>query len=169
MRNPRAWLTLAAVALVLAGIIAVRGGSPGDGAGQTPGAPADSTGATTGPRDNEGKGYVDISPERLWEIMQSEEQRRNYTVVNVHVPYEGHIPGTDRFIPYDRIDQELAQLPGDRSAPIVVYCMSGRMSEIAARRLVDLGYTDVLNLAGGMEAWRRAGYPLENRPPGTGS
>jgi len=45
---------------------------------------------------------------------------------------------------------------------VVLYCRSGRMSAIAARRLVRLGYRDVWELAGGMDAWQRQGLPLRH-------
>ena len=88
---------------------------------------------------------------------------RDVTLVNVHVLYEGEIEGTDRFIAYDGISNETAQLP-PKGDPIVVYCLTGRMSAIAAATLVDLGYRNVTDLAGGMEAWQAAGYPLVERP-----
>ena len=85
------------------------------------------------------------------------------TLINVHVPYEGELAGTDAFIAFDRIARQRNRLPHDKAAAIAVYCMSGRMSDVAARTLRDLGYTDVTELQGGMIAWHRAGYPLKNR------
>ena len=81
-------------------------------------------------------------------------------VVNVHIPYEGHIDGTDAFVPFDAID-EWDALPADRSTPIAVYCRSGNMSASASEDLIGLGYTNVVDLAGGMNAWAAAGRPLE--------
>lgn len=83
-------------------------------------------------------------------------------VINVHVPYEGRIPGTNAEIPYTDIEAQQARLPQDKSAPVVVYCMSGRMSEIAAQSLIRLGYTNVFDLSGGMLAWDGQGLPLED-------
>lgn len=41
------------------------------------------------------------------------------------------------------------------------------MSEMAAERLVELGYTQIVNLQGGMAAWEEAGLPLEtDQKPG---
>jgi len=40
------------------------------------------------------------------------------------------------------------------------------MSDIAARTLVGLGYTDVWDLAGGMDAWVAAGRQLVIKPQG---
>lgn len=89
--------------------------------------------------------------------------------VNVHVPYEGELPGTDAFVPYDRI-REWDGLPSDRDATVAVYCMSGNMSRQAAMALAEAGYTDVRDLDGGMLAWEGAGRDLVTRdasdPPG---
>jgi len=82
------------------------------------------------------------------------------TLINVHVPYEGELPGTDAFIAFDRIERQRNRLPQNKGAAIAVYCMSGRMSDVASRTLRDLGYTNVTELWGGMIAWHRAGFPV---------
>lgn len=104
-------------------------------------------------------GYERISPARLQAMLQ----RKDFTLINVHIPYAGEIRGTDAFIAYDEAAARVPrQLPNKR-AKIVVYCETGRMSAIAAEALARAGYTSVLDLAGGMAAWQQAGYPLENR------
>jgi rhodanese-related sulfurtransferase len=86
---------------------------------------------------------------------------KDFTFVNVHIPFEGNIAKTDKSIPYDQINQNLDKLPTDKNAKIVLYCRSGRMSEIAAVTLVGLGYTNIWNLSGGMVAWERAGLKID--------
>ena len=88
--------------------------------------------------------------------------RNDFFFVNVHIPYEGEIEGTDAFIPFDKIAEDLDRLPTDRSAEIVLYCRSGRMSEIAATDLAARGFTGVSHLSGGMIDWQRSGHPILN-------
>ena len=103
--------------------------------------------------------YQNIAPDALNTMLKD----KNFVLVNVHIPFAGNIAGTDLSIPYDQISaaENLSQLPADKSARIILYCRSGRISEIAAEKLVSLGYTNVWNLAGGMAAWEQAGQQLE--------
>jgi len=87
-------------------------------------------------------------------------KQKDFFFVNVHVPYEGEIKNTDAFIPYDKITDNLDKLPADKNAKIVLYCRSGRMSEIAARELSRLGYTQVSHLSDGMIDWKKNGYEI---------
>lgn len=87
-------------------------------------------------------------------------------VVNVHTPPEGRIEGTDLAIPYDRLAARAGELPGDRGTPLAVYCRSGRMSAEAVPTLVRLGFRDIVELRGGMEAWVASGRSLVDAPAG---
>jgi rhodanese-related sulfurtransferase len=101
--------------------------------------------------------YQNISVAELQAMLEE----KDFPLINVHVPFEGDLPGTDDSIPYNQITQHLDRLPADRDATIVLYCRSDRMSHEAAAELVRLGYTDVRNLSGGFIAWRAAGLPME--------
>jgi rhodanese-related sulfurtransferase len=85
---------------------------------------------------------------------------KDFTLVNVHIPYEGEIANTDVFIPYNTVEANLDQLPANKDAPIVLYCRSGNMSTQAANELVGLGFTNIMEVDGGMNAWQEAGYDL---------
>ena len=106
-----------------------------------------------------GGSYQNIAPTELNTMLKT----KDFVFVNVHIPFAGNITGTDLSIPYDQINasENLSQLPADKSAKIVLYCRSGRMSAIAAEQLVALGYTNIWNVAGGMDAWEQAGFDLE--------
>ncbi|MBI2849571.1 MAG: rhodanese-like domain-containing protein [Chloroflexi bacterium] len=89
--------------------------------------------------------------------------KKDFLLVNVHTPYAGEIKGTDLFVPYNEIEQNLVKLP-DKNAKIIVYCRSGGMSDIAAKELTRLGYINIRDVQGGMGAWEQAGYQLIDAP-----
>jgi sulfur-carrier protein adenylyltransferase/sulfurtransferase len=71
---------------------------------------------------------------------------------------QGAIPGSV-FIPRGHLEgQSGGRLP-DTSATIYVYCASGFRSAFAAKTLQDLGYTDVANVVGGFERWKKEDRP----------
>ncbi len=101
--------------------------------------------------------FTRLSPVELRDMKNNED----FPLVNVHIPFAGNIPGTDLSIPYNEIEQNLDKLPEDKDAKIVLYCLGGPMSFAAAETLVDLGYTNVSDLDGGMDAWQNAGFELK--------
>ena len=91
-------------------------------------------------------------------------ESKDFAFVNVHIPYEGEIAGTDAHIPFDEIADHLDELPA-KDEKIVLYCRSGRMSDEASRELARLGYTNVYDVTGGMQAWSRSGRSLLGTAP----
>jgi len=109
--------------------------------------------------DVNGGSYTNINSQQLNAMFKD----KDFVLVNVHIPFAGNIPNTDLSIPYDKITetQYLSQLPSDKNAKVILYCRSGRMSQIAAEELVSLGYTNIWNLKDGMVEWEQAGYSLD--------
>jgi hydroxyacylglutathione hydrolase len=88
------------------------------------------------------------------------------TVVDVRGRTEwaaGHLPDAMN-IPLGELSERLGELPTDR--PVIVQCQSGARSAIAASVLQSLGHTNVRDLVGGIEAWQRAGLPIEHADQG---
>lgn len=80
-------------------------------------------------------------------------------LLDVREPAEwdtGHADAA-RWIPMGEIEARHTELPTD--APVVVICRSGNRSGLVTQALVGAGY-DASNIAGGMQAWAEAGYPV---------
>ena len=71
---------------------------------------------------------------------------------------QGMIPGSV-FLPRGHLESKAENLLTDRAQPIVVYCASGVRSVFAAKTLQELGYTDVVHMAGGFGRWKDQGRP----------
>jgi rhodanese-related sulfurtransferase len=95
------------------------------------------------------------------ELQTLRESGEDFLFVNVHIPLEGNIPGTDFTVPYNEIENNLSLFPADKNAKIVLYCRSDSMGNEAAQKLADNGYTDVYNLEDGYNAWKAYGLPFE--------
>jgi rhodanese-related sulfurtransferase len=80
-------------------------------------------------------------------------------LLDVRSPAEyagGHLPGAVN-VPLDEVDAVAARYAGQ---DVVTVCHSGARS-LAAARLLSAAGARVQSLAGGTEAWRRAGHPVE--------
>jgi rhodanese-related sulfurtransferase len=73
---------------------------------------------------------------------------------------EGHVPGS-RWLPRSWLEIRIAEVLPSLEQPVVVTCVDGMQSALAAATLQDLGYKDVSLLAGGTGAWSKAGLPME--------
>ena len=71
---------------------------------------------------------------------------------------QGLIPGATH-IPRGFLEARVEEAVRDHDQPVVVYCAGGARSAFAAKALADLGYTDVVSLAGGFGGWKGAGLP----------
>lgn len=92
-------------------------------------------------------------------------QQKGFVLVDVRSPNEhnsGFIPGTDVNIDFREMQARHRELEANLDQHIVVYCQTGHRSNIAAETLMGLGYQHVYNVAGSMNAWEEAGYPIEH-------
>ena len=93
-------------------------------------------------------------------------------VVDVREPDEfadGHLPGAVN-IPrgllefevdgHPAVNFETAEALSHRERPVVLYCLSGGRSALAAEALKRLGFTSPVSLAGGILHWADAGHPV---------
>jgi rhodanese-related sulfurtransferase len=69
---------------------------------------------------------------------------------------QGHIAGAVH-ASHGILEQKISAIAPDSAQPIVCYCAGGNRSALAAKSLQDLGYTHVLSVEGGLNAW--------NQPP----
>ena len=69
-------------------------------------------------------------------------------------------------VPMSTFAASAGELPSDR--PLMLVCHLGGRSAAATGFLVRSGRSDVVNVAGGMEAWERAGLPVRHGPPAPG-
>lgn len=81
---------------------------------------------------------------------------------------DGNIEGAVN-LPFSDFFANIDQLPEDKDARIVVMCASGHRGSIAMMGLRLMGYTDVVNLAGGLNAWKSAGLPVVGLVPEMGA
>ena len=100
---------------------------------------------------------VSVSVDEAAELL-----RRQHLLVDIREAFEfasDRVPGA-RSLPLSKLRKGAFEL--DSTRPWLVICRSGHRSSIATRMLAQQGLT-VKNVDGGMQAWRRAGLPIETK------
>jgi hydroxyacylglutathione hydrolase len=90
--------------------------------------------------------------------MDGEEKISVLDVRNVEEYESGHIKGTKNYYA-GRIAEYAGKIPRDH--PVALICKSGTRSSFASSILYRNGFDNVINVLGGMTAWKNAGYPVE--------
>lgn len=109
------------------------------------------TGCRAPGKDEKQMTYQRISMQEAAEWMETEE---HFVLVDVRTAQEyalGHIPGAV-LLPNEEIGDEVVDVLPDKDALTLVYCRSGNRSRQAADKLVQLGYTNIVEI-GGIMHW----------------
>lgn len=73
---------------------------------------------------------------------------------------QGYVPGA-LSLPRGFLEMRVEEAVPDKHAPIIAYCAGGIRSLIAGRILrEELGYSDVVSMRGGFQAWKNLGLPV---------
>jgi rhodanese-related sulfurtransferase len=98
----------------------------------------------------------DISTDELKRLLEERKNgKEKFFLIDVRTEEEhkeGHIPGTDLNIPHDKIES-IKNIIQNKETKLILYCRSGRRSQIAKETLKKLGYKNVIN-AGGIKDWK---------------
>jgi len=81
----------------------------------------------------DGGSYRVVSVQELQTMLEN----KDFIMINVHIPWQGDIAQTDLRLAYDQIEQNLDQLPQDKDAKILVYCLTSGMAKEAIATLLD--------------------------------
>ena len=110
------------------------------------------------------KGYDEIHTKELHELL---DKNKNVIVVDSRPadPYDNKIPGS-KSVPYNAKDEIIEGILTNKEALIVVYCYSPEchLSTKLAKRLVKLGYKNVVKFPEGIKGWQdseKSSKPLE--------
>jgi rhodanese-related sulfurtransferase len=89
-------------------------------------------------------------------------ERENPLVLDVRTPAEfkaGHLPDAV-LIPVQELQRRIGELAPYRNKDILVYCATGNRSTVAAKILIDQGFTRIVNMRHGIADWYRQKYPV---------
>ena len=112
-------------------------------------APAEAPEAQPGAVDVAGlKAKLDAGPLTLIDVRTTEEYAG------------GHVPGAVN-IPLDQLESRLSELESSKEQEIYLICASGKRSAAATALLSSSGFSQPVNVNGGTNGWRSAGYAVE--------
>lgn len=100
-----------------------------------------------------------LTPAELFSRLQADGDMQVIDVRTASEWDEGHVPGAVHIMG-GYLAASLGRVQNS-GRPVALICRSGHRSTVAASVLERAGYGNVLNVTGGMNAWRRAGLPVE--------
>jgi rhodanese-related sulfurtransferase len=109
-----------------------------------------------------GTALATVSRDSLWAKMEQGEEFVLVDALSLISYAASHLPGAVH-IPPDAVDDRAPRRIPDLDTEVVVYCSNPdcESSIEVARRLLELGYTNVWHYPGGKRDWIDAGLPLE--------
>ena len=99
---------------------------------------------------------ANVTPQELAHRLEHD---RDLVVLDVREPVEwagGHVPGA-RHIPMREVAQRIDEVPRDRT--VAITCAGGARSSVVGSMLLARGFTDLVNVWGGITGWAQAGLP----------
>jgi rhodanese-related sulfurtransferase len=91
------------------------------------------------------------------------EENENAFLLDVRTQTEweqdGHLENAT-LVPHSELEAREGELPSEKDTMILLYCRSGNRSQDAAQTLVDLGFTNIIELETGINGWKDAGMPV---------
>ena len=98
------------------------------------------------------------------EVKEKFDMGEAFILIDVREPDEyqkGHIPGSTN-VPRGVLEMTVEEHIQDPQKQIILHCMGGGRSAVAAQSLRQMGYQNVASMEGGFRAWAQSGYPVES-------
>lgn len=104
---------------------------------------------------------TDITPEEAFGMIKM--NNSNLVIIDIRTPAEyseGHIEGAEN-IDYNSFDFEETLEEMDKNKKYILYCRSGSRSSNSCYIMKNLGFHDIYNIKGGMDAWKKVRFPFK--------
>jgi rhodanese-related sulfurtransferase len=97
------------------------------------------------------------------DVKQKQDKSEDFILIDVREDHEWNKDRAagSRHLGRGIIERDIVEQIPDKNAEIILYCGGGYRSALSADNLQKMGYTNVWSMAGGIRAWREAGYSLE--------
>jgi rhodanese-related sulfurtransferase len=103
-----------------------------------------------------------IDTKTAYEMIQGNQDNPNFVLVDVRTPVEfkaGHLAKAV-MVDFEASDFKARISELERSKKYLLYCRTANRSGQAAKIMKDLGFREVYDMAGGINQWKSAGYPV---------
>ena len=106
---------------------------------------------------------INFTPAEINDYLQSNHNKKDYIIIDLRSPakYSKNRLINALNIDYDNDNFEVKLEKLDRNMVYLIYCSWDAKSNIASEMMADLGFAKILKMMGGINAWHKEGFPLE--------